>query len=77
MEEIEVSEKEAIVGLTLLDLVFLSNCVNETFRSVEDWELQTLTAASPAELKTLWAELQQILRKVKDLGTAAEREANR
>jgi len=53
MKEIEVNEKEAIVCLAFIELVFLSNCINETFGAVQDWELQTLTAASPAELKTL------------------------
>jgi hypothetical protein len=71
VKEIEVNSREAVVSLTLIELVFLNNCINETFEAVEEWELQTRTAVSPAELKRLFEEIRQTLDKVKALEVAA------
>jgi hypothetical protein len=71
MKEIEVNSSGAVMSLTVIELVFLNNCINETFEAVEEWELQTRTAVSPAELKRLFEEIRQTLDKVKALEVAA------
>jgi hypothetical protein len=74
MKEIEVNSSGAVLSLTVIELVFLNNCINETFEAVEDWELQTRTAASPAELKRLFEEIRLTLEKVKALEASALKE---
>ena len=62
------------VSLTLIELVFLNNCINETSRAIEDWELQSLTAASRAELRASWDEIRLTLEKVKALDASVRKE---
>ena len=64
MEVTNITKNNATITVSIDELVFLSNAINETLEAVEEWEFQTRTGETRKQAMEIHAQLREILRKV-------------
>jgi len=61
MEQKHVSKAKIAITLSVEELAFLCNAINETLEVVEDWEFQTRTGESKTRAREMLAALTKSL----------------